>query len=241
MTSERQRAANRQNSRSSSGPRSAAGKTQASRNALRHGLAATTSRPPAPTGAIERLARAIGRPGDDPHLFEVAVAIAENHFARRAIQQQRIAVIERLRTATAIALAKGDNSLALARARLLEAWLANREIEAAVPKLREKYHVPQPLQTSESGLPDWDDIVPIRLKALLEESDSIENQQRALDLASKHLKERDRDDYAALEEAIPDLVRLDRYERRIWSAQKRAIREFMNIKLMRKLALCRSA
>jgi hypothetical protein len=45
----------------------------------------------------------------------------------------------------------------------------------------------------------------------------------------------ERDEAAALEEAALDLVRLDRYERRAWSQQKRAILEFMNIKLMKAL------
>jgi hypothetical protein len=36
-----------------------------------------------------------------------------------------------------------------------------------------------------------------------------------------------RDDYEALEAAVPDLIRLERYERRAWSRQKRAIREFV--------------
>jgi hypothetical protein len=41
------------------------------------------------------------------------------------------------------------------------------------------------------------------------------------------------DEFAALGEVAPDLIRLDRYERRAWSRQKRAIRNFMNMKLMR--------
>lgn len=52
-----------------------------------------------------------------------------------------MAVIERLRDKTAIALAKGDNSFNLGKARFLEFWLADREIEAQVPKLIEKYNV----------------------------------------------------------------------------------------------------
>jgi hypothetical protein len=35
-----------------------------------------------------------------------------------------------------------------------------------------------------------------------------------------------------MEEAAIDLVRLDRYERRVWSGYKRAIRSYMNLKLM---------
>ena len=66
-----------------------------------------------PTGDIERLARAICGQDDDPLLFAAAVAIAENHFVRRAIAEQQLAVIERLRDNTAIALAKGGQQFHL--------------------------------------------------------------------------------------------------------------------------------
>jgi hypothetical protein len=45
----------------------------------------------------------------------------------------------------------------------------------------------------------------------------------------------ERNEAAALEEAALDLVRLDRYERLAWSQQKRAILEFMNIKLIKEM------
>ena len=56
-------------------------------------------------------------------------------------------------------------------------------------------------------------------------------EERALDLARKQIKERD--EFEAFEQAAIDLIRLDRYERRAWSRQKRAIRAFMNLKLRR--------
>ena len=62
-----------------------------------------------------------------------------NQFALHAINAQKIAVVERLRDQNAIALTKGDNSLALAKGRFMQAWLAHREIEARVPKILEKY------------------------------------------------------------------------------------------------------
>ena len=77
------------------------------------------------------------------------------------------------------------------------------------------------------------DIIPIRLKALLEETESAEDYQRACEVAEKCLTEEERGDNEALQEAIPDLKRLYRYERQAWSQQKRAMLEFMNIKLMR--------
>lgn len=59
MTSERQIAANRLNGRKSRGPRTTAGKSTASRNALRHGLAAIGRRQPIETADLERLAKAL--------------------------------------------------------------------------------------------------------------------------------------------------------------------------------------
>jgi len=75
---------------------------------------------------------------------------------------------------------------------------------------------------------DWDMIVPIRLKALVEEQ---EVDDQILQLAEKRVKEQERDEYEALEAAILELIRLDRYERLAWSRQKRSIREFMKIKM----------
>jgi hypothetical protein len=184
MTSERQIAANRRNSQKSSGPRSAAGERRASRNSLRHGLAAITYRASAPTGNIEHLAQAICGPDDDLLLFGAAVAIAENHFLRHTIKEQQIALIERVRDAAPIALANGGNRLSLGRTKLLETRLMKKQ---------------------------------------------------AFDPTERHVDKRERDEFEAVEEAIPDLKQLDRYERRAWSQQKRAIRNFMNIRLMRNL------
>jgi len=41
-------------------------------------------------------------------------------------------------------------------------------------------------------------------------------------------EEKETDEAEAIEEASLDLVRLDRYYRRVWSRQKRAIRTFIN-------------
>lgn len=228
MTTDRQLAANRHNGRKSSGPRSVAGRSRASRNALRHGLAAVIHRPPVPAGDVERLARAICGDDNDQVLFDTALAVAEKHLFRRAIKAQQVAVIERLRDRTAVALGKGDNSLALAKARLLAAWLVNRKIETHVPQLLAKYDI-QPAQ----GICLPGEIVPFRLKALMKECESEEEVQSARKIAEQCLKQQERSDDEALEEAVPDLKRLDRYERRAWSQYKRAIMEFMNIKQMR--------
>jgi hypothetical protein len=143
--------------RNSTGPRTSAGKLRSSYNALRHGLAASDPRRLVPPGAAARLAGAICDGDEDPVLFTAALAIAENELVLDAIRRQKIIVIERLREATSIALRKGDNSLTVAKARFLQAWLANREIGFLVPKVMKKYqHQLTPAFEGD------DDVVPIR-------------------------------------------------------------------------------
>jgi hypothetical protein len=65
----------------------------------------------------------------------------------------------------------------------------------------------------------------------------------ARDLARKQIEQQQRDEYQAPEVAIPDLIRLERYARRAWSRQQRAIREFMNIQFRRNsvpVAVCKT-
>ena len=135
-------------------------------------------------------------------------------------------MVERLREPTALAFAKGDNSLKLGKARATQTRLAAKEIDLLVPKLLEKYkdEIESEGLGARTGL-----IVPGSLIFLLEWSDSIEHEERARQL----VEEQERDEFEALEQAAVDLVRLDRYERRAWSRQKCAIRTFMNLKLMR--------
>ena len=81
MTSERKVASNWINSRKSRGPRTAAGKARASRNAVRHGLAAfgrVTN--PALFETIAQMAKAICGDETNPSLFEQALVIAENEM-----------------------------------------------------------------------------------------------------------------------------------------------------------------
>ena len=217
----------------SGGPRTIAGKTRSSLNALRHGLAARHRRQTAPPDAVDRLAQAFCGGKDDAEVLAAARAIAENEFVRSAIQQQKIIAIERLKDATAIALRKGDNSFTLAKARFMEAWLADREIQRLIPQVRAKYRD----QISPPLVDDFE-IVPIDIKMLLEEPTEQEEEQ-ALELAREEIKRRQRNDYEALEEAIPDLIRLERYERRAWSRQKRAIQQLVLIKFARAMAAAR--
>jgi len=158
----------------SGGPRTIAGKTRSSLNALQHGLAARHSHHSAPPGAVERLAQAICGGKDDAELLAAARAIAETFFVRHAIGRQKIIAIDRLKDTTAIALRKGDNSFDLAKARFLQAWLAYREIQALIPQVVKKYEsVMLPPRDYNSESCPWasDDIVPVRIKALLHDEE----------------------------------------------------------------------
>lgn len=90
MTSERQRAANRRNAQRSTGPRTASGKANSSRNALRHGLSARLGADPEKDERLEALARIIAGPGAGAGQF---------HYARiAAAATLQIARIRALRT-----------------------------------------------------------------------------------------------------------------------------------------------
>src|SRR5260370_34078623 len=100
MTSPAQIAANRGNGRKSRGPRTATGKSRASLNALRYGLAAITRRNPVLSPLIERVASAICGDDQNPLLFEQALIIAENEIILIRVRAERVAAIERLQNST---------------------------------------------------------------------------------------------------------------------------------------------
>lgn len=86
--------ANRSNSRKSRGPRSAGGKSRASVNALRHGLAAITQRDAALTPQIECIASALCGDDRNPLLREQALIIAERTVTLERVRAAQIAAIE---------------------------------------------------------------------------------------------------------------------------------------------------
>jgi hypothetical protein len=77
------------------------------------------------------------------------------------------------------------------------------------------------------GFPEQD-AVWIILEAMSDEPAQIDN--AVLDRARKEIEACQRDEHDVLKVAASDLVRLDRYECRASSRQKRAIQEFMMIK-----------
>ena len=245
MTSNRRIEANRRNSRKSCGPRTAAGKATASRNALRHGLAALTHRQPAPSAEVVEFARALCGDDQDPTLFAQAVKVAQAKLELRTIRAQKVAVIERLRERHAAPFGKGDPTNKELKARILESRQAETKIRVRLPELVAKYkskieealgHRLPASATSYVGIMSWfarrgfpeQDAVWIILDAISDEPALIDNE--VLDWARKEIEAYRRDEHDALKAAAPDLVRLDRYECRAWSRQKWAIREFIKMK-----------
>ena len=208
MISRARAEASRNNGRKSRGPRTAAGKSCASHNALRHGLAALTYKPAA-FAEVERLAKAICNGNTDPLLFDQALVIAENEMVRRCVRVEAIALIERLRDITVNPLSR-DNSLTRAKARFGQARLRYRQLVRAKAKKI----------TTTTG----------KEKNALQEQESEAAQSQATRMQKPI---RSRDEFDALRLAMPDLDRLARYERRAWSRQKRAVREFIEIKSRR--------
>jgi hypothetical protein len=86
-------ASNRSNGRRGRGPRTAAGKASSSRNALRHGLAASLLDEPAMCAKVEALARAIAGAGADTARLNQARIIAEAEFDLVRIQEAKVRMI----------------------------------------------------------------------------------------------------------------------------------------------------
>jgi hypothetical protein len=89
MTTARKQAANRQNARASTGPKSAAGKARAARNARRHGLAIPIWSDRSLASAAEALAREISGVGATPKVLELARKVAETQIDISRIRKTR--------------------------------------------------------------------------------------------------------------------------------------------------------
>ena len=95
MTSDQQIAANRNNAKRSTGPRSKAGREMSRRNALRHGLAISAGNAPAMHDDIEKLARVLSHSDGAKGVCENARVAAEAHLDLLRIRNLRACLFER--------------------------------------------------------------------------------------------------------------------------------------------------
>lgn len=210
MISPKKVAASQNNGRKSRGPRTAAGKTRASRNARRHGLSVFKVNDAAMTEPVKQMVAALCQGNEDPLLREQAVMIAENQVWLSCIKAEKVALIERLRDARAFSLAR-DSKMARAKARI-------RFFDAAVPQLEVVEDLVR--KTMAAGVdPEWEPLPAELEKAWPPAWAKIVRENAG------------RDEHEALVEGIGDLVRLVRYEQRAWSRLKKAVRAFMVVKL----------
>ena len=89
MTSDRQHRANRDNAKSSTGPKTAAGKARAAQNAFRHGLNVPVRSDLLLAAEIEAMARKISGPYGDAESMEGARRIAEAQFDLNRVRNSR--------------------------------------------------------------------------------------------------------------------------------------------------------
>ena len=93
MSSDRKIAANRNNAKKSTGPRSLVGRDASRRNARRHGLATSIHEDPAFQDDIERLAKAISQSSAMPHLHQDAREAAAAELELLRIRKIRAALL----------------------------------------------------------------------------------------------------------------------------------------------------
>lgn len=203
MSSESKIAANRINGRKSRGPKSRIGKLRSSRNAFRHGLNIVNRHNALYAGEIKRMAVALCDGDDNPFLFQQALIIAECAILLRCIQSQTVQLVERVRNPAVRRISNIKNIFKLVVARADQIRADIDRLEAMFAEYNKNVATFGEENVKEIDKSCWGFTCPF-----------------------------ERDESEALREAIPDLLKFERYERRARSRQRRAIREFIRIKLM---------
>lgn len=89
MTSERKVRTNRANARASTGPKTARGRANSARNALRHGLSQPVYSDPAWSEEVKALAQEIAGPDANTEITELARRVAEAQIELRRVRSAR--------------------------------------------------------------------------------------------------------------------------------------------------------
>ena len=230
MVSERRIAANRRNARKSTGPRSSIGKRRTSRNAYSHGLTASATPKAKYTKRIEKLARKIAGNTTDVVILECARDAAHAEFDLAQIRRVKIALIERM---SAFGELEALEVLQLEAPERIKAW---RTVVNFVDRLmRGRPITPE----QELGLIEADAILDrVRtlvgldlvlgvhkymkfMKSVIQGTAILPEQAEAAATMPSAQSERLAE---AVRRALPELLKLDRYERRAAAARERSVR-----------------
>jgi hypothetical protein len=227
MTSTKKIAANRNNARKSTGPRTAQGKSRTSRNALRHGFA-IVPRPNGPASAqIESMAKAICGEGATPFQYEQALTIAESEMMLLRVRAARVAAIERARTINpmpnvqASAYPTNDEwALALEALARGQPRPATRLFERAARAVLAEAATAANVTANQLDPTGEERPLPVPQRGVTAAQAAAQSATQG-QFPSAMCNEVD-----AFKNALPELIRLDRYEQRALSRRQRAIRMF---------------
>jgi hypothetical protein len=210
MTSQHKTQTNRANSQKSSGPKTVAGKRKASGNSRKHGFAGMKWQQLAGSVEVEELAEALCEDQQDPALLVQARIIAQNDLLRRAMQQYKLSLLERLMTQSESEYRKEiDEKLLVAVFDKFKGQLPS------LLALRPRYSSERILNLAAEHLEGKD------LTAFRKFVKKLRDRQRPWPGQVDPCK--------ALELAAPEIDSLERYESRAWTRQMRAMRNFIEI------------
>lgn len=201
MVSERKRRSNRANARNSTGPRTPAGKQRASRNAFRHGLSVDVELNPDARAWVGKATRELVKPfPPSADLDRAARELAAAFYALRRVSRVRAHLLSTKANDQTLILAKLDRDQ-----RHLMRWA-----------LEERLSEGQALAVRRSPWPYsvWSDEVRAAFTLMITRSYNGTPEARRA---------------AWISAAIPELVRLERYETRAASRMRRALQAFEDL------------
>ena len=216
MATERQIVANRRNARNSTGPHSSAAKRRTSQNAYRHGLAASHQPSPATASQLDQLARQIAGDSDSVIVLELARSAAQAEFDLARVRQSKVALIKQV-SAFGVIPQTPDPSLDELR-ELREHNARWKHLRAGVR------HFKAQLQLVKAGL------LHITELTELKEPPPMPDPIDPAKIMPAQEPERTAE---AMRRALPELVKLSRYETRAVSRRDRAIRKITKIRSSR--------